>query len=157
MGSLTARSVKTHRVMGNIILCDIDGTVADNSHRQHFLEGKKDWDGFFSELTNDLPIQLIIDKVIQEQANGREIVFLTGRPERHRYSTTLWLKEHFDFEFKLFMRNDGDQRNKLEVKKIMFSENFKAKEIVFCFENDINLIKQWKDLGIRTIDVNELI
>ena len=32
--------------MANIILCDIDGTVANNDHRQHFLEGKKDWDGF---------------------------------------------------------------------------------------------------------------
>ena len=89
--------------MANIILCDIDGTVADNSHRQYFLEGKKDWDGFFSELVNDLPIQIIIDKVIQEQANGKEIVFLTGRPERYRYSTTLWLKEYFfDYSFSSF-------------------------------------------------------
>ena len=68
--------------MANIILCDIDGTVANNDHRQHFLEGKKDWDGFFSELVNDLPIQIIIDKVIQEQANGKEIVLKPeiGRP-----------------------------------------------------------------------------
>ena len=143
--------------MANIILCDIDGTVANNDHRQHFLEGKKDWEGFFSELVNDLPIQIIIDKVIQEQANGKELVFLTGRPERYRYSTTLWLKEHFDFEFKLLMRNDGDQRNKLEIKRIIFSENFEANEIAFCFENDIDLIKQWKNLGIKTIDVNSLI
>ena len=143
--------------MANIILCDIDGTIANNDHRQHFLEGKKDWEGFFSELVNDLPIQIIIDKVIQEQANGKELVFLTGRPERYRYSTTLWLKEHFDFEFKLLMRNDGDQRNKLEIKRIIFSENFEANEIAFCFENDIDLIKQWKNLGIKTIDVNSLI
>ena len=143
--------------MANIILCDIDGTIANNNHRQHFLEGKKDWEGFFSELVNDLPIQIIIDKVIQEQVNGKEIVFLTGRPERYRYSTTLWLKEHFDFEFKLLMRNDGDQRNKLEIKRIIFSENFEANEIAFCFENDIDLIKQWKNLGIKTIDVNSLI
>ena len=143
--------------MANIILCDIDGTIANNDHRQHFLEGKKDWEGFFSELVNDLPIQIIIDKVIQEQVNGKEIVFLTGRPERYRYSTTLWLKEHFDFEFKLLMRNDGDQRNKLEIKRIIFSENFEANEIAFCFENDIDLITQWKNLGIKTIDVNSLI
>ena len=154
MGSFTARPIKTHRVMGNIILCDIDGTVADNSHRQHFLEGKKDWDGFFSELTNDLPIQLIIDKVIQEQANGREIVFLTGRPERHRYSTTLWLKEHFDFEFKLLMRNDGDQRNKLKIKKEIFEKNFKPDEIYCVFENDYELIKMWKGLTLEIIEVD---
>lgn len=140
--------------MANIILCDIDGTVANNDHRQHFLEGKKDWDGFFSELVNDLPIQIIIDKVIQEQANGKEIVFLTGRPERYRYSTTLWLKEYFDFEFKLLMRNDGDQRNKLEIKKEIFKKNFKSDEVYCVFENDYELIKMWKELSLLTIEVN---
>ena len=140
--------------MANIILCDIDGTVANNDHRQHFLEGKKDWDGFFSELVNDLPIQIIIDKVIQEQANGKEIVFLTGRPERYRYSTTLWLKEYFDFEFKLLMRNDGDQRNKLEIKKEIFEKNFKSDEVYCVFENDYELIKMWKELSLLTIEVN---
>jgi hypothetical protein len=51
--------------MKNIILCDIDGTVANNDHRQHFLEGKKDWDGFFDKLDEDEPIRPIINKVIE--------------------------------------------------------------------------------------------
>ena len=140
--------------MANIILCDIDGTIADNSHRQHFLEGKKDWDGFFSELVNDLPIQIIIDKVIQEQANGKEIVFLTGRPERYRYSTTLWLKEYFNFELKLLMRKDGDRRNKLEIKKEIFEKNFKPDDIYCVFENDYDLIKMWEGLTLETIRVD---
>ena len=140
--------------MKNIILCDIDGTIANNDHRQHFLEGKKDWDGFFSELVNDLPIQIIIDKVIQEQANGKEIVFLTGRPERYRYSTTLWLKEYFNFEFKLLMRKDGDRRNKLEIKKEIFEKNFKPDDIYCVFENDYDLIKMWEGLTLETIRVD---
>ena len=143
--------------MANIILCDIDGTVANNDHRQHFLEGKKDWDGFFSELVNDLPIQIIIDKVIQEQASGKEIVFLTGRPERYRYSTTLWLKEHFVFESKLLMRNDGDQRNKLKIKKEIFENNFHPDEIFCVFENDKELIKLWKTLDLNVLDANEFL
>ena len=143
--------------MANIILCDIDGTVANNDHRQHFLEGKKDWDGFFSELVNDLPIQIIIDKVIQEQVSGKEIVFLTGRPERYRNSTTLWLKEYFYFEFKLLMRNDSDQRNKLKIKKEIFENNFHPDEIFCVFENDKELIKLWKTLDLNVLDANEFI
>ena len=68
--------------MKNIILCDIDGTVANNDHRQHFLEGKKDWDGFFDALDKDKPIFLIINKIIRENESGKNIIFLTGRPER---------------------------------------------------------------------------
>ena len=77
--------------MKKIILCDIDGTIANNDHRQHFLQGKKDWDGFFSELINDEPIIRIIKKINAYHDEGKNIIFLTGRPERFRYSTTLWL------------------------------------------------------------------
>lgn len=143
--------------MKNIILCDIDGTVANNDHRQHFLEGKKDWDGFFSELSNDMPIIPIINLVNREHANGNEIVFLTGRPERYRYSTTLWLKEYFDFEFRLLMRKNNDQRNKLEIKKEIFKNNFEPEKIFCCYENDNKLIEMWINLGIKVIDVNKLL
>lgn len=140
--------------MANIILCDIDGTVANNDHRQHYLEGKKDWDGFFSELVNDLPIYKIIDQIIEEQSKGKEIIFLTGRPERYRYSCTLWLKEYFDFDFKLLMRKDNDQRHKLEIKKEIFEDHFNVDEIYCVFENDYELIKMWKNFNLRTIEVD---
>ena len=29
--------------MSKIVLCDIDGTVANNDHRQHLLRNYKDW------------------------------------------------------------------------------------------------------------------
>ena len=86
--------------MKNIILCDIDGTVANNDHRQHFLEGKKDWDGFFDALDKDEPIYPIINKVIEENNSGREIIFITGRPERYRSTTHAWLKKYFSFIIK---------------------------------------------------------
>jgi len=38
------------------VIFDIDGTLSDNSHRQHFLEQKhKDWEGFFKECEKDKP------------------------------------------------------------------------------------------------------
>ena len=41
----------------NIVICDIDGTVANNEHRQHLLKGFKTWDAFFNALDKDTPIQ----------------------------------------------------------------------------------------------------
>ena len=139
--------------MKNIILCDIDGTVANNDHRQHFLDGKKDWDGFFSELINDEPIYNVIDKVNDEYLTGKEIIFLTGRPERYRYSTTLWLREYFNFEVRILMRKDNDQNNKLKVKKEIFEANFIPDEIDYIIDNDKELIKMWSDLNIETHEV----
>ena len=141
--------------MKKIILCDIDGTIANNDHRQHFLEGKKDWDGFFSELINDEPIFPIINKVIEEHDAGKDIIFLTGRPERYRYSTTLWLKEYFNFELKILMRKNTDRRSKLITKKEIFEQNFNQEHIDCIIDNDKDLLKMWEEMDIATIDANK--
>ena len=41
-----------------IVICDIDGTIANNDHRQHFLEGKK-IGMVFSELLKINPCTLL--------------------------------------------------------------------------------------------------
>ena len=140
-----------------IVICDIDGTIANNDHRQHFLEGKKDWEGFFSELHKDKPIFEIIDKVNSLENEGYKIYFLTGRPEKYRIQTKDWLKKYFSFNLKLIMRGDRDKRNKEQVKKELFFSNFKPEEVLCCFENDEGLIKMWKKINLKVINVNKII
>ena len=65
----------------NIVICDIDGTVANNDHRQHLLNGFKTWDLFFNALDKDTPILEVIEYVLELHSNGKKIVFITGRPE----------------------------------------------------------------------------
>ena len=144
--------------MKDIILCDIDGTIANNDHRQHFLEGKKDWDSFFSELSNDIPIFSIIEKVKKYESEGKDIIFLTGRPERYRKKTELWLRKYFDFKFQLLMRKDNDKRNKIISKQeVLFENNIPLKKIFLVFENDNQLINYWTEKGHRVVDVNKII
>jgi len=140
-----------------IVICDIDGTIANNDHRQHFLEGKKDWDGFFSELLRDKPIYSIIEKVKNLHSDGKNIAFITGRPDRYRAETVKWLNLYFEFEYLLLMRKNNDKRNKLMIKKELFENNFSTSEIVCCFENDRELIKLWKQIDIKVVDINEII
>ncbi len=137
-----------------IVICDIDGTIANNDHRQHFLEGKKDWDGFFSELNEDLPIYPVIKKVIELHKQGKEIIFLTGRPERYINTTELWLKNYFDFSFEIIARKNNDRRDKLAVKREMFYKNFKKEDIYLVIENDLELIKMWRDMEMKTMNAN---
>ena len=142
--------------MKDIILCDIDGTVANNDHRQHFLQGNKDWDGFFSDLSNDAPIYPVINLVNEESKKGKKIMFLTGRPERYRYSTTSWLKDYFSFEIILYMRPDNDKSNKTLVKRNLFEKNFNKEDIFCVIDNDPVLLDMWKNMKLQTIDANEL-
>ena len=140
-----------------LVLCDIDGTVANNDHRQNLLKEFNDWDKFFSLLKDDEPIQVIIEMVKQKVESNNHLIFLTGRPEKYREITEDWLSRYFDDGFCLLMRKDGDLRNKIIVKEEIFNENFKKKQIKACFENDPELIQLWQKLGLNVIDINGII
>ncbi len=105
-----------------LLLVDIDGVVADVTHRQRHLEGStRDWMSFFAEAADDAPIEAGIAAVQQAAEDGREIVYVTGRPERLRGVTERWLRDAglpVDRDH-LVMRGDRDRRPaarfKLEV------------------------------------------
>lgn len=143
--------------MKNIILCDIDGTVADNDHRQGLLEKFDDWDNFFSGLVNDKPIHQIIELINIDHLNGLDIVFITGRPERYRQLTVDWLKEFFDFELKILMRADADKRSKMIVKREMVNNSVYRDRVIKVYENDDDLVSLWRQMNFNTIDINLII
>ena len=137
-----------------IVICDIDGTVANNDHRQHLLKGFKTWDLFFNALDKDTPILEVIEYVLKLYSNGKKIVFITGRPERFRKPTLRWLSRYFDFELNVFMRENNDIRHKKLVKKDIFTNNFNSEQIYIAIENDLELIDLWKSLGLQVKEIN---
>lgn len=102
-----------------IAVFDVDGVVADVRHRLHYVEsGWKDWDGFFSEVGDDAPLQQGLD-LVAEYADNHDIVWLTGRPSWLRRDTKDWLEKQGLPTDELHMRPGGDfrpaRRFKLEV------------------------------------------
>ncbi|MFD4233334.1 hypothetical protein [Streptomyces sp. NPDC058542] len=89
---------------------DLDGTLADTAHRQHFLEGpKRDWAGFFAAAVDDPPLAEGVRMVLASAEECR-VVYLTGRPERCRRDTVRWLSRQGLPEGTLFMRRNDDRR-----------------------------------------------
>jgi predicted secreted acid phosphatase len=81
-----------------IVFCDLDGTVANNSHRTGFIQStKKDWDTFYSPelILKDEPIPEAL-RVLERMSGqpGLLVYFLTGRPEKTRQATIEWLRTH---------------------------------------------------------------
>ncbi|MEV7405744.1 hypothetical protein AB0N93_35810 [Streptomyces sp. NPDC091267] len=100
---------------------DLDGTLADTAHRQHFLEGpRRDWAGFFAAALDDPPLDEGVRLALSTAAEC-EVTYLTGRPERCRKDTLAWLARHELPEGCLRMRRNDDRRparhTKLEILK----------------------------------------
>jgi len=145
--------------MLDAIVFDLDGTLADITHRLHFVKnGKKDWDSFFRGIPQDQPIPTIIDLArTLIKTNEKSVLFATGRPERTRSDTEAWLIENgvnAKFETSLFMRRDGDQRPDTVVKRELLTNIRKAGfEPVLIFDDRQSVVDMWRGEGIRVAQV----
>lgn len=100
------------------IIVDIDGTIADCSHRRHHIcNPNKNWDDFFKDMVHDLPIKPVIDLVRELQYAAYDVLFVTGRPEQYRKETKNWLIQNTLIPTYLFMRPEKDFRPDHIVKK----------------------------------------
>lgn len=128
-----------------LIVVDIDDTLSDTTHREHYLEKEpKDWRGFLqpSEVQKDPPILAAQPITKRMVLAGHEVVLLTGRSARLYETTHEWLKAHFMWLAgrPLHMRADGDYRPAAHVKidklRLMGAEN---RDFMFIDDNLVNL------------------
>ena len=143
---------------GNCFIVDIDGTIANITHRLHHIKkSPKDWDAFFAGCKDDVPISHMLD-LVNAMALHRYIIFMSGRPERTRTATVEWLRKHgfkYDLtETVLYMRSDGDRRDdsivKLELLKKAQMDGWKP---VMAFDDRDRVVKMWRENGIPCAQV----
>lgn len=109
-----------------MVICDIDGTIADCSHRMKYIDGKvKDWDKFFSEVGKDSTINDVIRIIRKYNSEGKRIILVTGRNEDCRKQTTEWLHKNNIPFFALLMRTSGDRKEDYVVKCNILESYFK--------------------------------
>jgi phosphoglycolate phosphatase-like HAD superfamily hydrolase len=95
----------------SVAVFDIDGVLADVRHRLHHVASRpKDWDAFFGAAPDDPPLDEGLGAVATADRAGHVVVYLTGRPERCRTATLIWLAAQGLPEGQLFMRDDADRR-----------------------------------------------
>jgi DUF1365 family protein len=92
-----------------VIVIDIDGVLADATHREHHLEGSRDWAAFFDAAEDDLPIEQGRRR-LEAALAADSVTLLTGRPERLRALTEAWLAAHAFPSVPVMMRPDRDRR-----------------------------------------------
>ena len=137
-------------------LFDIDGTLADCSHRLHYIEkAPKDWDGFFSNCHADKSIEAICD-LAHTLWQCNNIVLVSGRPERCKVDTEIWLRQNHLNWNALYMRKDGDFRNddivKSELLDELLSHGWKP---IMAFDDRKRVVDMWRARGIICAQVAE--
>lgn len=148
------------------VIFDIDGTIADCSHRLHFLP---DYDKFFAAMSDDTPIWPVIKLVnlfetaLEEEEEDRPAaIFVSGRPERYRKQTVDWMSKYIGSEFScekevglggywfpcdLYMRKDGDHRPDHIIKNEIRQEIEQRYTISLVIDDRPRVVSMWRAAG----------
>lgn len=140
-----------------IYIFDIDGTLADISHRLHHIQQKPaNWPAFFAACLDDKPIPEVIE-IAKALAPYHSIKLITGRSDEIKEQTSLWLNQQGIFFSDLLMRKAGDHREdnivKSELLDVLLSGATEA--IAGVFEDRQQVVDMYRARGIRVFQVAE--
>lgn len=139
------------------IIVDIDGTLADCSHRVHHLQSTpKDWDAFYAGCAHDSTIEGVYHLLsCVEFVGDIALLFVTGRPERTRVDTEEWLSNRISWT-KLVMRSNGDRRADDVLKREIYERDIAPYyDVLFCLEDRSRVVKMYRSLGVPCLQVAE--
>lgn len=131
-----------------IVIFDIDGTLADVSERIHHVGKKpKNWNAFFAGMAQDKAIHSMVRLCNILYASRLRILLCTGRSEAHRDETVQWLAEKGVDYHELILRRDGDRRSDTVVKREMLAGMDKSR-IIFVVEDRSRVVEMWRSEGL---------
>lgn len=148
----------------NIIVFDLDGTLADGTHREHHLrEDPKDWDSYFAACGADSvidPIMMIFDALWAEAQDfdnasmpaitRRDVQVWTGRIEQYRQETLDWFATHYGYVPKTLLMRETTDRTADDVLKRKWLHEARARgdEVILVFEDRQRVVDMWRAEGI---------
>lgn len=143
-----------------MIIFDLDGTLADCTHRLHFIQQTpKRWTEFFAQCINDRPILPAINCFNALAARGAHIEIWSARSDEVHQETDLWLFEHVEMwgqknACDLKMRRAGDHTDDHILKEKWLDEALAAgKEISMVFDDRRRIVDMWRRRGIVCFQV----
>jgi predicted secreted acid phosphatase len=131
-----------------IVIFDIDGTLADVSERVHHINKKpKDWDAFFQGIPQDKAIQSMVRLCNILYASGITIILCSGRSEQYRPETVEWMAQQGVNYHELLLRRNNDRRSDVIVKREMLAGMERSK-ILFVVEDRSGVVEMWRSEGL---------
>lgn len=136
------------------VVFDLDGTLALNEHRQHFVErpvGEKDWKSFFAACDKDT-LNWEIARVLQVlAATGNRVEIWSGRSSEVIDKTEAWLAKHGLSNVPFKCRAEGDHTPDHHLKKQWLEECDMKPDLVF--DDRLTVVTMWRENGITCAQV----
>ena len=141
-------------VLPRCIIVDLDGTVAlFNKDKNSIYLDAHNRNPYDASSADEDTINSSLQTVIKalHKTNNINVIFMSGRKSSYRPQTESFLKKHFEMQYELYMREDGDQRSDVIVKKELYEQYILNKyDVIACFDDRLKICRLWYNLGLPT-------
>ena len=136
------------------VIFDVDGTLADLSHRRHFVSNnEKNWSLFNTKMGEDKINPAVVELYnTLWDSQKYDLIIVTGRSEEFRAVTEQWLvRNHIPFN-RLIMRKAKDNRQVAVIKQeILDVLKAEGKDIMFAVDDRQQVVDMWQRNGITCL------
>ena len=136
------------RVKG--IIVDLDGTIANVSHRVHHLKKEVPDKGAFNDAMGEDGVNQWCLEIVNAMRNqGYKIILVTGRRKKYHDKTVNWLREKGVIYDQLYMRLEGEKLPDAPMKKKIYREYIEKEiDILFILEDRLSVVEMWREIGL---------
>lgn len=151
-----------------IVICDIDGTLANIEHRRGYVRYQPtNWFAFNQEMVNDKVNHQVLDVYNSLKSQGFYMVIFTGRGNDYRDHTEAWLANNQIYYDELWMRHIKSQGegpfedgvSDVSVKQRMLNQlknKHLDKEVYMAIDDRPKVVKGvWNKNNIFCFDVGQ--
>lgn len=143
-----------NQVKRKAIICDIDGTLADDRWRdQAYKHPQKDYNDLNLMSKYDMPHPWCLEIIERFHAVGYDIIFLTARCAKGRAVTDAWLRANTNISnFALIMRDDEDFRDDFLIKKDKYYAEIEPHfDVLFALDDKQSVTDMFRSIGVTVL------
>ena len=144
----------------NTVIFDLDGTLADITARKELAtkpNGKLDWDKFFdpSNIKLDVPNKPVVKLAQMLAEDGFTINIFSGRSDKTKYTTRIWLTNNRIPFHKLVMRDSKINHYTPDdiLKKDMLDKYVDINDVFLVVDDRNKVVDMWRSLGLTVFQV----
>lgn len=137
------------------VVFDLDGTIADITHRVHLVRrAKPDWDAFFAACVDDAPNVPVIRALQAHLIAGHKVEIWSARSASVRTETEEWLESNLIQPHLLTrMRAVGDNTPDAVLKRHWLTQLHESERPDVVYDDRQRIVDMWRDEGIACFQV----
>lgn len=142
----TALTPEQRQALPRAIVVDLDGTLCLRTGRDPYDE---------SLIGTDAVDPAVLAVIRAFHRDDALILFTSGRRERTRADSQLWLDRHLGgIPYRLFMRPDQDNRDDALIKFEIHRDHLHDRyAIIAVFDDRDRVVTMWRDIGLKCMQV----